>query len=70
MARAATPALVRPMPEGMEDVTRLPKITEELLRRGYTEAQIKGILGENVLRLMEKVEAVARQMQGGTPDPR
>ena len=34
------------MPEGMEDVTRLPKITEELLRRGYTEAQIKGILGE------------------------
>lgn len=51
------------MPEGMEDVTRLPKITEELLRRGYTELQIKGILGENLLRLMEKVEAVARQIQ-------
>jgi membrane dipeptidase len=51
------------MPEGMEDVTRLPKITEELLRRGYTEAQVKGILGENVLRLMERVEAVAREMQ-------
>lgn len=51
------------MPEGMEDVTRLPKITEELLRRGYTEPQIKGILGENVLRLMERVEAVARQIQ-------
>lgn len=51
------------MPEGMEDVTRLPRITEELLRRGYTEAQIKGILGENVLRLMEKVEAVARDIR-------
>jgi|CXWL01.1.fsa_nt_gi membrane dipeptidase len=58
------------MPEGMEDVTRLPKITEELLRRGYTEPQIKGILGENLLRLMEKVEAVARQIQTETPAPR
>ena len=48
---------------GMEDVTRLPKITEELLRRGYTEPQIKGILGENVLRLMERVETVAREIQ-------
>jgi len=58
------------MPDGMEDVTRLPKITEELLRRGYTEAQIKGILGENLLRLMEKVEAVAKQIQAETPTPR
>ena len=55
------------MPEGMEDVTRLPKITEELLRRGYTEVQIKGILGENLLRLMEKVEAVAKQIQTEGP---
>lgn len=58
------------MPEGMEDVTRLPKITEELLRRGYTEAQIKGILGENLLKMMEKVEAVARQIQAETPAAR
>ena len=57
------------MPEGMEDVTRLPKITEELLRRGYTEAQIKGILGENLLRLMERVEGVARQIQAETATP-
>jgi membrane dipeptidase len=58
------------MPEGMEDVTRLPKITEELLRRGYTEPQIKGILGENVLRLMERVEAVAKQIQAEASAPR
>ncbi len=51
------------MPAGMEDVARLPKITEELLRRGYTEPEIKGILGENLLRLMERVEAVAKQIQ-------
>lgn len=49
------------MPEGMEDVTRLPKITEELLRRGFSEEQVKGILGGNLLRLMERVEAVARE---------
>ncbi len=58
------------MPEGMEDVTRLPKITEELLRRGYTEPQIKGILGENLLKMMEKVEAVAKQIQAETPAAR
>ena len=44
------------MPVGMEDVTQLPKITEALLRKGYTEAQVRGILGENLLRLMERVE--------------
>lgn len=47
------------MPSGMEDVTRLPRITEALLKRGYSEAQVKGILGENLLRLMENVERVA-----------
>ncbi len=58
------------MPEGMEDVTRLPKITQELLRRGYTEEQIKGILGENLLRLMARVEGVAQQIQSETATPR
>ena len=47
------------MPDGMEDVTQLPKVTEALLKRGYTEAQVKGILGENLLRLMEKLEKAA-----------
>ena len=44
------------MPVGMEDVTRLPKITEALLRKGYSDEQVKGILGRNLLRLMERVE--------------
>lgn len=47
------------MPVGMDDVTQLPKITEALLRRGYTDAQVRGILGENLLKLMERVEAAA-----------
>jgi membrane dipeptidase len=48
------------MPTGMEDVSQLPKITEALLRKGYTEKQVRNILGENLLRLMERVEQVAR----------
>jgi len=52
------------MPDGMEDVAQLPKITEALLRRNYSEADIRKILGGNLLRVMEEVERVSRQMQG------
>jgi len=51
------------MPDGMEDVSQLPKITEALLRRGYSDADIRKILGGNLLRVMEEVEQVSRQMQ-------
>lgn len=50
------------MPEGMEDVTRLPKITEALLRKGYTAADIRKVLGENTLRLMSEVERIAGKL--------
>ena len=49
------------MPEGMEDVTQLPKITEALMRKGYSDSDIKKILGENILRVMGEVERVAAQ---------
>jgi membrane dipeptidase len=42
---------------GMKDVSSLPKITERLLREGYSEAQIKGVLGGNLLRVLRAVEA-------------
>jgi membrane dipeptidase len=51
------------MPEGMEDCSHLPRITEELLRRGYSEADVKKILGGNTLRVMEQVEAAAKQLR-------
>lgn len=41
------------VPVGMEDVTTYPKITEELLLRGYSKKSIKRILGGNVLRVMK-----------------
>jgi membrane dipeptidase len=44
---------VNSLPIGLEDVTTYPKITEELVRRGYSKKSIKKILGENVLRVMK-----------------
>jgi len=41
------------LPVGLEDVTMYPKITEELIRRGYSNKSIKKILGGNVLRVMK-----------------
>jgi membrane dipeptidase len=51
------------MPEGMEDCSKLPKITEALLRKGYSDQDIRNILGENTLRVMEQVERVSRELQ-------
>lgn len=42
---------------GMQDVSSLPKITERLLREGYSEAQVRGVLGGNLLRVMRAVAA-------------
>ena len=54
------------MPYGLEDASKLPKITEALLRKGYSESDIRKILGGNTLRVMEQAEQVAKQMQAET----
>jgi membrane dipeptidase len=51
------------MPDGLEDCSKLPKITEALLRKGYSENDIRKILGENTLRVMEQAEKVSSEMQ-------
>jgi len=51
------------MPEGMDDVTHLPQITDALLKKGYSEADIRKILGENTLRVLAASEQVSREMQ-------
>jgi membrane dipeptidase len=51
------------MPDGLEDCSKLPKITEALLRKGYSEDDIRKILGENTLRVMEQVERVSRELR-------
>jgi membrane dipeptidase len=52
------------MPYGMEDISKLPRITEALLQRGYSETDIEKILGGNMLRLMQDVEAAAKSRRG------
>src|SRR5438094_3861670 len=47
------------MPFGMEDASKMPRITDALLKKGYSDADIEKILGGNILRVMEGVERVA-----------
>jgi len=49
-------------PTGLEDVSKLPRITEELLRRGHSEEEVRGVLGENFLRFWERARAAAAGM--------
>jgi Zn-dependent dipeptidase, microsomal dipeptidase homolog len=51
------------MPEGMDDCSQLPKITEALMRKGYPDDDIRKILGGNTLRVMEQNEKVSRELQ-------
>ncbi len=50
------------LPSQLEDVSCYPYITQGLLDRGYTEEEIRGILGENLLRVMKRVEDVAAEL--------
>ena len=53
------------MPYGMEDASKLPKITEALLQKGYSEDDVRKILGENTLRVMTEVERISRELNAG-----
>jgi len=43
------------LPRGMEDCTKLPVVTEKLLERGYSEKDIRKILGGNFRRVFKEV---------------
>jgi membrane dipeptidase len=51
------------VPAGLEDVSKYPALTAELLRRGWPEADVRKALGLNVLRVMRQAEAVAARLQ-------
>jgi len=51
------------VPKGLEDVSTYPALTAELLRRGYSEEDVKKVLGLNILRVMKKAEATASRLQ-------
>lgn len=51
------------LPRQLEDVSTYPRITQELLNRGYEEQQVRKILGDNLMRVLRDAEQVAQQMQ-------
>jgi membrane dipeptidase len=54
---------VTSLPQGIDSVADLPKITEALLQRGCSKEDIQKILGGNILRVMRDVEATAKRLQ-------
>jgi membrane dipeptidase len=51
------------LPEGIDSAADLPKITAELMKRGYSAEDCRKILGGNFIRVFKEVEAVAKQLQ-------
>ena len=49
--------------QGLEDVSTYPALLEELSRRGWDEAALRKLVGENALRVMREAEAAARTLQ-------
>jgi membrane dipeptidase len=54
-------------PQGLEDVSSYPKVFAELIRRGWTDQELRMLAGENLLRAFEVVEGVAAQLRKTTP---
>lgn len=52
-------------PQGLDDVSRYPHLVAELLRRGVSEEEAALVLGGNVIRLLARVEQVARDLRDG-----
>jgi membrane dipeptidase len=50
-------------PEGLSDVSTYPNLFAELIRRGWSDHDLKLLAGENLLRALKQAEKVSRQMQ-------
>ena len=48
------------LPEGMEDISKMPNLVGGLMERGFSDADILKILGGNTLRVMRAVEQAAK----------
>jgi membrane dipeptidase len=52
-------------PDGMEDVSKYPALVKGLIDMGYSDSDIRKVMGENLLRVMRANEAVARDQRPG-----
>ncbi|XP_038596028.1 dipeptidase 2-like [Tachyglossus aculeatus] len=59
---------VAKFPTGLEDVSKYPDLIAELLRRGWSEEELKGVLRNNLLRVFKRVEQVRRESVAETPN--
>ncbi|MEJ8631000.1 membrane dipeptidase [Sphingomonas sp. I4] len=55
-------------PEGMTGVDGYPLVLAELVRRGWSDADLAGLTSGNILRVMERVETVAKSLSAAAPD--
>jgi membrane dipeptidase len=55
------------VPVGLDGPNRYPALLEELMRRGWTDADIAKLAGENVLRVMAAAEKVAVRLRVARP---
>jgi membrane dipeptidase len=51
------------VPEGLEDVSKFPDLFAELIRRGWSDADLKKLAGRNLLRAFRTTEEVAKRLQ-------
>jgi membrane dipeptidase len=53
--------------QGLEDVAKYPDLLAELVKRGWTDAELRGLVGENVLRVFARAETVAARLRAERP---
>ncbi len=53
--------------QGLEDVSKYPDLLAELVRRGWTDAELRALAGENVLRVLTRAEAVSARLRKERP---
>jgi len=54
---------VTEVPAGLENVSKYPDLTAELLRRGYADADVEKVIGRNLLRVMRSAEGVSARLR-------
>ncbi len=56
-------------PVGLEDVSKFPALFAELIRRGWSDGDLRKLAGQNLLRTLRAAEATARKLQGEPAKP-
>ncbi|XP_077419934.1 dipeptidase 1 isoform X2 [Vanacampus margaritifer] len=59
---------VERVPEGLEDVSKVPSLVAELLRRGWSDQEVSAALGNNLLRVLKRAEEVRDSLNKLSPD--